>query len=311
MSTAINQIGIIGAGALGATYGSLLYAMDPLSVCFLASGERYNRLKQDGVTVNSTTSPIIVIRPEEATPVDLLIVAVKYHHLDQAICEMEHAIGPHTIILSVMNGIDSEERIAEAYGMDKVIYGLTLGIDAVREHNSVHYSNLGRIVFGEKLNHTISERVKRIEELFNRSGIAHTVPHDMLKALWFKYMINVGVNQVSAVMGLTYGAIRASDAARELMDAAMREVISIARVMKISLSEQDLDEWYKVLEQLGASNKTSMLQDVEAGRKTEVDMLAGTVIRMGCEHGIPTPVNHRLHEKLKQIEANMPKPPRR
>jgi 2-dehydropantoate 2-reductase len=300
----IDTIAIIGAGALGATYGSLLYAMDQTCVCFIASGERYQRLTQHGVTVNDSNYRIAVIRPEEATPVDLLIVAVKYHQLDQAIREIEHAVGPHTTIISVMNGIDSEERIAASYGMDKVMYGLTLGIDAVREHSNVHYSNLGRVLFGEQQNQTISKRVKRIKGLFNRAGITHTVPHDMLRALWFKYMINVGVNQVSAIMGLNYGAIRASVEAKELMDAAMREVISIARALHINLSEHDLAEWYSVLDTLGASNKTSMLQDVEAGRKTEVDMLAGTVIRLGQQYGIPTPVNQRLYDTLKRIEAS-------
>ncbi|SJZ49880.1 ketopantoate reductase [Trichlorobacter thiogenes] len=303
MSRLVNQTAIIGAGALGATYGSLLYAMDPASVCLIASDERYNRLQQDGVTVNGITSRITVLRPEEATPVDLLIVAVKYHHLDQAIAEIKQAVGPATIILSVMNGIDSEERIGAVYGMDKLLYGLTLGIDAVREHNAVTYSNLGRVLFGERQNSTLTDRVKQVRDLFTRAAIAHEIPLDMLRSLWFKYMINVGVNQVSAVMGLTYGAIRASSEAKQLMDAAMGEVISLAQAMQIDLAEQDIAAWYKVLETLGDASKTSMLQDVEAGRKTEVEMLAGTAIALGRQHGIPTPVNQRLFDELQRIEA--------
>lgn len=304
MNTPITRIAIIGAGALGATYGSLFYQMAHESVCFIAASGRYERLHRDGITVNGVTSRISILLPKEATPVDLLIVSVKYHHLDQAILEMKQAIGPHTIILSVMNGINSEERIGAVYGMDKVIYGLTLGIDAVRENNAVQYSNLGRILFGEKDNHLVTERVKRVAQLFTQAGIAHTIPHDMVRALWFKYMINVGVNQVSAVMGLTYGAIRASTKAKEMMDAAMREVISIAHALQINLSENDLVEWYSVLDTLGASGKTSMLQDVEAGRKTEVEMLAGTVINLGKAQGITTPVNQQLFDALKRIEEH-------
>ena len=120
-----------------------------------------------------------------------------------------------------------------------------------------------------------------MRDLFGKAAIAYDIPLDMLRSLWFKYMINVGVNQVSAVMGLTYGGIRSSAEAKELMDAAMREVICIAQVMQIDLAEQDLDAWYRVLETLGDSSKTSMLQDVEAGRKTEVEMLAGTAISLG------------------------------
>lgn len=303
MKPSIEKVAIIGAGALGAAYGSILYEMDSGCVCFIASGERYEKLKRDGVVVNGKRYAIAVARPEEATPADLLIVAVKHHHLDQAIGEMKKAVGPATTILSVMNGIDSEDRIGAVYGMDTVVYGLTLGIDAVRDGNSVNYTNQGRIFFGEAKNADMTDRVRRIHELFDRAGIAHVIPPDMIRSLWFKYMVNVGANQASAVLRANYGALRSSSEARDLMDSAMREVIRIAGAIKVDLSEKDIGDWYKVLEGLNPEGKTSMFQDVEAGRKTEVEMLAGTVIELGKRYGVATPVNHRLFEELKRIEA--------
>lgn len=304
MKTSIEKTAIIGAGALGAAYGSLLYAMDPQCVCFIASGSRHERLKRDGVVVNGKRCPIAVVSPEEATPADLLIVAVKHYHLDRAIAEMRQAIGPETTVLSVMNGIDSEERIGAVYGMDKVIYGLTLGIDAVREGNRVTYTTQGRIFFGEAKNPAMTERVRRIHDLFDRAGIAHVIPPDMIRSLWFKFMVNVGANQTSAVLRADYGALRTSPEARALMESAMREIIALAGALKVDLSEKDIGEWYKVLEGLSAEGKTSMFQDVEAGRKTEVEMLAGTVIELGKRHGVATPVNGRLFDELKRIEAS-------
>lgn len=303
MDLSIKKIAIIGAGALGATYGSILHEMDPASVCFIASGGRYERLKSDGVVVNGTHYAITVVRPEEATPVDLLIVAVKHHHLDQAISEMVEVVGSHTIILSVMNGINSEERIGTVYGMDKVVYGLALGIDAVREEKSVNYQNQGRIFLGEEKNTVVTERIRRIMALFDRAGIAYMIPPDMIRSLWFKFMINVGANQASAVLRSSYGTLRSSTDARELMDSAMLEVIAIARAMKVDLSEKDIREWYRILESLNPAGKTSMLQDVEAGRKTEVEMLAGVVIQLGGRHGVPTPVNQKLFDELKRLEC--------
>jgi 2-dehydropantoate 2-reductase len=303
MKPSIEKIAIIGAGALGAAYGSLLYEMDPKCICFIASGARFERLRRDGVVVNGTRYPIAVVSPDEAEPADLLIVAVKHHHLDQAIAEMKNAIGPETTVLSVMNGIDSEERIGAVHGTDKVIYGLTLGIDAVREGNSVQYKNQGRIFFGEAKNPGMTDRIRHIHELFARAGIAHVIPPDMIRSLWFKYMVNVGVNQVSAILRANYGALRSSPQARELMDAAMREVIAVARAMNVDLGEKDIGEWYKVLDGLHAEGKTSMFQDVEAGRKTEVEMLAGTVIELAKRCGVATPVNQRLYDELKRIEA--------
>jgi 2-dehydropantoate 2-reductase len=303
MKPSIEKVAIIGAGALGAAYGSLLYEMDPTCVCFIASSTRCEKLRRDGVVVNGKRYPIAVVNPEEAAPADLLIVAVKHHHLDQAIAEMKRAIGPETTVLSVMNGIDSEERIGAVYGMEKVIYGLTLGIDALREGNSVNYKNQGRIFFGEAKNPAMTDRIRRIHELFDRAGIAHVIPPDMIRSLWFKYMVNVGANQASAVLRANYGALRSSAQARELMDSAMREVIAIARAMNVDLGEKDIEEWYKVLEGLNAEGKTSMFQDVEAGRKTEVEMLAGTVIELGKRCGVATPVNQRLFDELRRIEA--------
>lgn len=303
MKPSIEKISIIGAGALGAAYGSLLYEADPACVCFIAAGPRHEKLRH-GVVVNGKRYPIAVVSPEEAAPADLLIVAVKHYHLDQAIVEMKNAVGPATTVLSVMNGIDSEERIGAVYGMDKVVYGLTLGIDAVREGSRVRYENQGRIFFGEAKNPGMTDRIRLIHELFDRAGIAHVIPPDMIRSLWFKYMVNVGVNQVSAVLGADYGALRSSAEARELMDAAMREVIAIAHRMNVELDEKDIGEWYRVLEGLHAEGKTSMLQDVEAGRKTEVDMLAGTVIDLGKRFGVATPVNGRLFDELKRIEAS-------
>jgi len=253
--------------------------------------------------VNGERFLIPVMRPEESTPADLVIVAVKYHQLDQALKDMKQAVGPGTVILSVMNGIDSEERIGAAYGMDRVLYGLALGIDAVRVGNTVKYTNQGRILFGEKENQELSCRVRRIGEHFDRAGVLHLTPPDMIRSLWFKYMINVGANQVSAVLGADYGTLRSSCQARGLMDGAMREVIALARAVQVDLSEKDIVEWYRVLGTLDAAGKTSMLQDVEAGRKTEVEMLAGTVITLGKRHGIPTPVNQRLFEDVKRIEG--------
>ncbi|HEX7504369.1 MAG TPA: 2-dehydropantoate 2-reductase [Syntrophales bacterium] len=303
MKPSIEKIAIIGAGALGAAYGSILYEMDTQSVSFIASGKRYEKLKNDGVVVNGKRYAIAVARPAEATPADLLIVAVKHHHLDQAITEMKKAIGPETTILSVMNGIDSEERIGAVYGMDKVVYGLTLGIDAVREGNSVKYTNQGRIFFGEAQNPGMTDRVRRIKDLFDRAGIAHVIPSDMIRSLWFKYMVNVGANQASAVLRANYGTLRSSSEARNLMDEAMREVIAVARANNVDLQEKDIEEWYKVLDALNPAGKTSMFQDVEAGRKTEVEMFAGKVIELGKLHGIPTPVNQKLFDELKRIEA--------
>jgi len=300
----IETIAIIGAGAVGGAYAAILYDWNPRSVSLIAGGGRFDRLSREGLIVNGRAYRIPVLRPEDPSPPsDLIIVAVKHHHLDSAIVEMRNRVGDETIILSVMNGIESEERIGAAYGMDKVLYAVSVGIDAQREGNRINYTNQGRIFFGEAGNDFLSDRVKRVQALFDRAGIAYVTPPDMIRTLWWKFMINVGINQASAVLRAPYSVFQKSREAQELMDSAMREVIALAGKIGVSLSGNDVDDWYRVLAGLDPDGKTSMLQDVEAGRKTEVEMFAGRMIELGKRHGVPTPVNQRLFDEIKAIEA--------
>jgi len=233
-----------------------------------------------------------------------VIVAVKHHHLETAIRDMKNRVGTKTTILSVMNGIESEERIGAVYGMDAVLYAIAVGIDAVRVENRVSYTNQGKILFGEARNPFLTERVKRIQALFDRAGICYESPPDMVRTLWWKFMINVGINQASAALRAPYSVFQTSQEAREIMESAMREVIVLASKANVHLSETDLAHWYTILSTLNPRGKTSMLQDVEAGRKTEVEMFAGKVIELGRHHDVPTPVNERLFILIKEIERS-------
>ncbi len=304
MKPQIETVTIIGAGAVGGSYASILYDWNPRCVSVVAGGSRYERLSREGLIVNGKPYPIPVLRPEDLSPpADLIIVAVKHHHLDAAIKEMKNRVGDETTILSVMNGIESEERIGAAYGMDKLLYATSVGIDAQREGNRINYTNQGRIFFGEDKNPVLTDRVKRVQALFEKAGIAYVTPPDMIRTLWWKFMINVGINQASAVLRAPYSVFQNSREAQDLMGEAMREVIALAGKLGVALSGDDVEDWYKVLSGLNPTGKTSMLQDVEAGRKTEVEMFAGRMIELGKRHGIPTPVNQKLFDKIKEIEA--------
>ncbi len=304
MKQRIERVGIVGAGAMGAVYASLLYDMDPGSVFFVARGSRLERLRREPLVVNQKPYRIDVLSPDEhAEPADFIIVAVKNHHLDEAIRDMGFCVGPETIILSVMNGIDSEERIAAAYGKEKVLYSAAVGIDALREGNRITYTTQGKLIFGEAANPFLTETVKRVQELFDRAGIIYETPPDMLRILWWKFMINVGINQASALLGAPYRVFQTSKDARDLMVSAMREVILLGRKVGINLSEEDIAAFDPYLSRLNPEGRTSMLQDVEAGRKTEVEMFAGKVIALGKQYNVPVPVNQMLFDRIRAIES--------
>lgn len=296
---------ILGAGALGAAYGSMFYKMNPNSVSLAASGKRAERLQSEGLVVNKETYKIPVITPDdEVQPFDLIIVALKHQHLEGALPIIKKLVGKETVFLSVMNGLDSEALIGSVYGVKKVVYAIAVGIDALRNGNEVNYTKGGTIFFGEANNHIVSARVKAIQSLFERAGISYQIPEDMIRTLWWKFMINVGINQSSAVLKATYGIFQTSANACYLMETAMREVISIASAAGVNLKGTDIQDWYSFMNTLNPHGKTSMLQDIEAGRITEAEIFGGKVIALGEQYGVPTPVNKVLYHAVKVIEGN-------
>jgi 2-dehydropantoate 2-reductase len=303
MGRSFERISIIGAGAMGAAYASMFFDMDPRSLSLLAGGERSRRLRKKGLTVNGRPYLIPVITPDETVPpADLVLVAVKNHHLPGAIGDLRNVVGEETVFLSVMNGIDSEEQIGTAYGPEKVLYAVAVGIDAMREENVVTYSKKGKLFFGEARNETLTDRVKALRSLFDRAGIVSEIPEDMIRTLWWKFMINVGINQASAVLRAPYGIFQSFPEAQEIMESAMQEVIRLAKAAKIHLSQKDIEDWHAFLSGLAPTGKTSMLQDVEAARKTEVEIFAGKVIALGERYQVPTPVNRTLFSILRVTE---------
>ncbi|RJR36479.1 MAG: 2-dehydropantoate 2-reductase, partial [Desulfobacteraceae bacterium] len=286
----------------GAFYGAKLFEMDPRCVSVIAGGERHARLRETGLVVNGKGYDLPLVRPEDASHSDLILVAVKHHHLPQAILDMRKAVGDRTHILSVMNGIQSEEQIGDVYGMDKVLYAIAIGIDAVREGNVVTCSTQGKILFGEPDNSVLSERVKSLQELFTKAGIVHDTPVDMIRTLWWKFMVNVGMNQVSAILDAPYGVFHRSEAAQKVTQNAMNEVIAIANAKGINLSKQDAVDFLPILRKMSPEGKTSMVQDIEAKRKTEVEMFGVKVVEMGLEMNIPTPVNSTLVRLIQALE---------
>jgi 2-dehydropantoate 2-reductase len=233
---------------------------------------------------------------------DLIIVALKHHHLAGAVGDIAALTGPDTAILSVMNGLESETIIGASCGRDKLVYAIAVGIDAVRENDRFTYANPGKIVFGPLGDEGHGPRLERIEEALNRAAIPNEIPVDIMRAMWWKFMINVGINQASAVLRAPYGRLQSSPDARALMRELMAEVVTLAEKAGIGLTDADIDEWEPIFSTLSPTGKTSMLQDVEAGRKTEVEIFAGKVVSLGKAYGVPTPVNATIQRIIKVIE---------
>ncbi len=302
--TELRSVLICGAGAVGSMYAERLQRMDPSAVGVLARGERRTRLEREGLQVNGRHFSVRCVDPaEHPAPAELVLVAVKHHHLPEAIQDLGGVVGGATILLSVMNGITSEGALGRAFGPEKILHGFVLGTDAVREEAATRYSSTGKLVFGAVPDGSADPRVAAVKRLLDRAGIPCEVPDDILREQWRKFVLNVGVNQVSAVLRAPYRGFHDVAEVRELTRLAALEAVAVGRAEGVNVTAEDVERVFPIVARLAPDGKTSMLQDVEACRKTEVEMLAGTVLELAAKHGVEAPVNALLRTMISALEG--------
>ncbi|MBI0579196.1 ketopantoate reductase family protein [Neobacillus cucumis] len=299
------KVSIIGLGALGILFGHHLSKKMPKEdLRIIADKDRIKRYEEEGVFCNGERCEFQYVSPEErCEPADLILFAVKFNGLQDAIQAVKHHVGENTVFLSALNGISSEAIIGEAFGMDKVLYCVAQGMDAVKVGNQLTYDHMGMLCFGDREQGVISDKTKRVAEFFEKMELPYEIDTNMQRRQWGKFMLNVGVNQTVAVYQGNYGEIQKEGQARDTMIVAMKEVIKLSEKEGIHLTEEELNYWLGVLSTLGPTGKPSMAQDMEARRLSEVDLFSGAVLELGQKHGVSTPVNKDLYEKIKKMES--------
>ena len=300
----IKKAALVGFGAIGCIYAKNLIKSIGDDFVVIAGGSRAERIRSKGVIVNGEEVKPRVVEPENTDyKADLIIFTVKNYHLAQALNDVKNIVTENTVFLTVLNGVTARDEIIEAYPNNTVLYGIGMGIDAVRNDEGIKCKCEGTIQFGDADNTVMSTEVKAVKDLFDKAGIGNEVFPDMIRTIWNKFMINVSTNQLSAITGCGYGNFLTVPELNEAMHQVMTEVITLANKKGINLKEDDAYAYEKKLATFDPVGKTSMLQDVEAKRHTEVDYFAGTVIKFGKEAGVPTPWNDRMYLLIKTIES--------
>ena len=196
-----------------------------------------------------------------------------------------------------MNGITSEDILDEKYGRERILDCIAIGMDAMRDGTQLHYTQCGKLQFGSR-DGSQAKRVSAVEQYFKEAGVPYEVRDDIRNAMWYKFLLNVGVNQACTAYETDYGHVTAPGPLCDEMKEAMREVSRLAAAEGIQLTEADVDAAIELEKTLKPDGYPSMRQDALAGRQTEVDLFAGTVIALGKKHGIPTPVNEKYRDML-------------
>ena len=294
------KIVIIGAGAVGSYMLWGLSQKDNIELSVVASGTRKERLESEGLCINDKLYKPAVKTPSEAHGADLVIVSVKYNALPSAVSDLKEIVDEHTVVMSLMNGVDSEDVIASEIGEEHVVPAL-IKVASERKENSVRFdpeTTIG-IVYGEKAGKS-SERTLAIKELFEGTGLHYRETDVILSEIWSKFRLNVGNNLPQAMLGVGVGAYGDSEHVAAIREGLVKEVDAIAKAkgIDISLADPSSTRGSKVQKRA----RYSTLQDLDAKRHTEIDMFSGALIRMGEELGIPTPYNEYTFHMIKALE---------
>lgn len=297
----IKSVAVLGAGAVGSYVIWGLSQKENIRLGVIADGERAERLKINGCRINQKIYRPEVWNAQEAQGVDLLVVSLKYTALSDALETIQKAVGADTIVMSLMNGVDSEERIGEKIGASHVLPAL-IKVASRRTAEGCQFdpeTTIG-IVFGEPAEPFESERVQAVSALFADTGIHFRVTEHIQEEIWSKFRLNVCNNLPQAILGAGVGCYQDSIHMQAIRDGLRAELEAIAAAKGIDLSKADGSSTRGSA--VAPSARYSTLQDLDAGRHTEIDMFSGVLMRMGEKLGIPTPYNAYTYHMIKALE---------
>lgn len=304
------KIGVMGTGGVGGYFGGFL-ARAGMDIHFVARGKHLEALQEEGLEVVTNNDNFRVrihatSEPEEIGPVDLLLFCVKSHDTEKAARFVSPMVEADTSILTLQNGIDNAEKLAQVFGEEKILPG-TVFIESTIASPGViaHTGNPGKIIFGE-FSGERTQRVQRILETFHRAGIDAEVSDNIQKVLWAKFLFICGVHGVSTLGRAALGLILDCPKTREVLEGTMKEVFELSKKCGIGLPDNAVEEALALAYSYNRKFKCSMLRDLEWHRKTEVEALNGMVVRLGKAHGVPVPYNNMIyaimHLENKKIE---------
>lgn len=309
----IKRVAIVGFGSLGAMYaGCFGRAMGAERVFVVADGARTARYRAEPTVFNGETIAATYLTYEEAAvraveaPFDVVLFAVKYGALAEAMAQAAPLVGPDTAVISVLNGVTSEEVLAERFGWDRVLLCVAQQMDSRKVGPVVTAGCVGVLALGVHDGDDPAQRasLSRVTAWLDCIGQPYIVPDDIRHQLWGKLICNVGVNQACAVYDCCFDGIHAPGEAREAMIGAMGEVVAVGRAEGVDLTDADVAYWLDIVDHLNPAGMPSLRQDVLARRPTEVELFSGAINRLGAAHGIPTPVNEHFYAAIKALEAS-------
>lgn len=297
------KIAIMGTGGVGGYFGGLL-ARGGHQVTFIARGAHLAAIQENGLRVESqldghfTAQGGATSDPASAGVQDLVLLAVKMYHNAQAIPALAPMAGPNTVVMTLQNGIDNGDQLVEALGRERVMIGSVYMEGRVKEPGVVTQGGPGTAFFGE-LEPGPTPRGERFLKIFQEAGWRVELAENMPGMLWKKFAYIAGSAAVNAATGTVYGEMRSIPETRELIKGAVAEGLAVGRALGAPVMDDSLDWAMESLDKFPATGRASLAKDFQEGNPVELEGLTGTVIRLGKQAGVPTPLSDAIYAILK------------
>ena len=300
---------IMGAGALGSIFGGFLSRKN--SVCLVGRKAHMKAIEAKGLRISGiwgehffkkllSTTTIKGIKEKQ----DIIFVTTKSYDTRLAIENVKHLLKDDGYLVTMQNGIGNEDTASEIIGKNRTIGGMAIFGANLMESGHVKVTvYASECLVGEIDNNT--RKSKEIAALINTAGIP-TLPSDnIIRDKWMKAFYNIALNPLSAILRMPYGFLGENKETKNIMYLLLAEAFRVARAERIAL-KVDLDSYFNFFlnRQVPstASHRSSMLRDIEKGKKTEIDYLNGLIVEKGKVHGIPTPYNAVITQIIKSLE---------
>lgn len=302
------RIAVIGVGGIGGYFGGRL-AAGGQDVVFVARGGHLAAIQREGLSVASVAGDFTVA-PAKAThdtsdigAVDVVMLCVKTWQVASAIESLPPLLGPHTAVLTVQNGVEAPQQVAEAVGQRRVLPGIAKVFAHIESPGVIrHEGGPGSLAFAEWDNRR-SDRVTAFRTALKDAGAAVVVPEDVWGELWAKFLFVVPFGTLGAAADATIGELRRDPHTRRLLEEGMREIEAVATATGVRLPDDVVEATMTFVDRQPEGATSSLQRDLLSRSRSELDAWTGAVARLGLDAGVDTPVHRVLHGVLSLVAA--------
>lgn len=307
------RILVFGAGALGSVFAGFLSKQNEVAI--VAREQHAKAIKQRGLRVSGIWGKHVfkgietfssAQEAKKLAPFDLVLITTKSYDTLEAAKSVLPLINGESIVASVQNGIGNEEAIASIVGSGRTAGGMAIFGALLVEPGHVKVTvYASECLFGMLDGN--EAKAKRLAALVSASGIPALPTDDVIREKWMKAFYNIALNPLSAILRCRYGALGEREETKAVMREMLREAFDVAQANGINLKFKSHEDYFDYLLQKQlpptAEHRSSMLQDIERGKRTEIDYLNGAVVKLGKQLGIPAPVNETMVNLVKALES--------